>query len=264
LAFRLSHPAFDPLRRWLGKLPDPLAATLEQLNALAQGAGVTVASGMPLRFVAPTTARGRYGDYELRVFESGCVDTRAGSRHDLFNALAWLAFPRTKAALNARHAAEIPHETGRRGRLRDLLTILDEGGALVSCADGALLQMIHEHSWKELFWTQRKRVREELRVEVLGHAVLEQALEPWPGITCKAVLLTGPDTDAQAAEWLAGLPRGATPRDLPPLPVFGLPGWCAESEDPRFYDDVRYFRGKRSAAPVPAAPPRGGATPPRP
>ena len=84
--------------------------------------------------------RGAY--YEVRVFESGCVETRPESLHDLFNALAWLAFPKTKARINAMHAERIAHERGRRGRLRDLLTLFDEGGAIVACADGELLSLL--------------------------------------------------------------------------------------------------------------------------
>jgi hypothetical protein len=34
---------------------------------------------------------------------SGEVATRPDNRHDLFNALIWLAFPRSKAAMNRRH-----------------------------------------------------------------------------------------------------------------------------------------------------------------
>ena len=41
------------------------------------------------------------------------MDPNEHGWHDLFNALAWLAFPRTKARLNAMHAAEIPAEGGR-------------------------------------------------------------------------------------------------------------------------------------------------------
>ena len=137
------------------------------------------------------------------------------------------------------HAAEIPNEKGQRGRLRDLLTIFDEGGALVVCADEALNNLVREFRWKELFWTHRDRVTEAMRFVVLGHAVLEQALEPWPGITCKAIFAApGTDLDAQAAAWL---PKGTTPRDLAPLPVFGYPGW-SEAQDERFYDDARYVR----------------------
>ena len=140
------------------------------------------------------------------------------------------------------HAAAIPHESGQRGRLRDLLTIFDEGGAFVVCADEELNQLVREFRWKELFWTHRHRVKDVMRFVVLGHAVLEQALEPRPGITCKAIFAS-PDTDldAQAAAWLGRLASDATPRELAPLPVFGYPGW-AGNERPEFYDDERYFR----------------------
>lgn len=198
-----------------------------------------------MRFVPPRPADPYY---EVHLYETGAVQTRPDNRHDLFNALCWLAFPRTKARLNALHAAEIPRECGRRGRLRDLLTIFDEGGALVSCADAGLVGLAREHRWKALFWDCRDRVRAALRIAVLGHAVLEQALDPRPGITCK-VLFVDParEADAQAAEWLGTLPAGASPRLLAPLPVFGYPGWLADSARAEFYDDRRWFR------PAPAA-----------
>jgi hypothetical protein len=184
--------------------------------------------------------------YEVHLYESGEVQTRTGNRHDLFNALCWLAFPRTKARINALHAAAIPGEAGRRGRLRDLLTIFDEGGALVACADASLNALIREFRWRELFWEARARVRSAMRFVVLGHATLEQALEPRSGITCKALFIDpARDADAQAAEWLARLPDDASPRLLAPLPVFGYPGWLPESEGAAFYDDRRYFRAPR-------------------
>ena len=114
------------------------------------------------------------------------MQTRPDSLHDLFNALAWLAFPRTKARINAMHAAEIPREGGKRGRLRDLLTILDEGGAMV-CAPPPLAALVRDFRWKELFWERREETLRSMKVHVLGHAILEQALEPRPGITCKVI-----------------------------------------------------------------------------
>lgn len=239
----LEHPAFQPVRPWLARLQSPFCATLEELNAFAEEAEIQVESGKPLRFVAPASRQGRYGDYEMQVFESGWVETRPGNRHDLFNALAWLAFPRTKARLNALHAATIPHEGGRRGRFRDLLTLLDEGGAIVECADAGLEEMLRGFRWKELFWESRDRVLRGMRILVLGHAVLEQALRPWPGITCKALFVRpGEDADTQVAAWLAGLPLTANPRDLPPIPIFGFPGWLGASGEAAFYEDTRYFR----------------------
>jgi len=239
----LAHPIFRPLRASLKQLAAPLGADLEQMNALAESAGLRVKSGKPLRFVAPTAAASSYGDYEMRVFRTGCVETRPDNRHDFFNALAWLAFPATKAELNALHAGEIPLERGRRGRFRDLLTLLDEGGAIVACDDRALIEMLREHRWKELFWSNRVRVRQAMQVHVLGHAVLEQALRPWPGITCKVMFVAADvDPDESACAGLRGLSRTATPRDLASLPVFGYPGWSAGSESEVFYDDQRYFR----------------------
>jgi hypothetical protein len=228
------------VRPWLARLGAP---TLARLNALAEAADLRTESGRPVRFVPPSSA-GPY--YEVKVFETGCVSTRADNRHDLFNALAWLAFPRTKARINAMHAAEMPLERGRRGRLRDLLTLLDEGGVVVQCADQDLLDMVRGFRWKELFWQNRERVLRSMRLAVLGHAVLEKALEPWPGISCKAVLASGADdADAQAAAWLQALPRDATPKQVPVMPVFGYPGWLPGSDSGGFYDDTRYFRPAR-------------------
>lgn len=201
-------------------------------------------SGKPVRFVEPASSDAYY---EVQLFETGRVQTRPESKHDLFNALCWLAFPRTKARINAMHAAEIPRERGesggKRGRLRDMLTIFDEGGAIV--AGGAGIEaLVREARWRELF-VERHR---EFRIAVLGHAVLEQALAPYAGITCKVVFADpAQDLDAQAARAIGAL---RSPKELPPLPVFGYPGWLPQSGRPGFYDDRRYFRPSSAAVPA--------------
>lgn len=226
---------FDAVRPWLGE-----DRTLERLNALAAERRLRTESGLPVRFVAPGA---RDAGYELKAYRTGCVETRPESWHDYFNALAWLAFPLAKARLNALHAAEIPREGGRRGRLRDLLTIVDEGGALVLCDDERLLSLLAERRWRALFWDNRERVLERMRLIVFGHAVLEKALEPWPGITCKAIVAPPrADPDAYLHAWLGTLGPGASPRDLGPIPVFGYPGWHPRSGEAGFYEDRRYFR----------------------
>ena len=190
-----------------------------------------------MRFVPPRTDG---ENYELRIFRTGEIATRPENLHDWFNALVWLAFPRTKARINALHAAEIPFEHGQRGRRRDMLTIFDEGGAIVVCEDAELIALLRAMRWRELFWKRRADVKAAMRFVVLGHAVLEQAMNPWPGITCKAIFATTErDLDLQAAQ---ALPALATPRELAPVPVFGYPGWLDESERAEFYDDARYFR----------------------
>lgn len=242
----LRHPIFEPVREWAARLEQP---SLEALNTLAGNAGLHTASGRPVRFVAPSG-----GDpyYELQVCQTGRVQTRTDNWHDLFNAFCWLAFPRTKARLNALHAAQIPHEGARRGRLRDMLTLFDEGGAIVVCSDSDLERMIRGFRWRELFWEHRERVRAGLRFVVLGHAVLEKALAPWPGIACKVIFVApGGDPDAQAANWLETHAAGGTPRLLAPLPVFGYPGWLPGNDRAEFYADERYFRPFRRDLPAP-------------
>jgi hypothetical protein len=214
--------------------------SLDALNALAAEREVRAESGEPVRFVLPAETAGYY---EISVYETGRVATRPENLHDWFNALTWLAFPQAKARINAMHAAQIPLEGGRRGRLRDLLTLFDEGGTLVLCPDAGLVTLIEAARWRELFWERRQEVLRSMRVLVFGHAVLENALAPWPGITCKALCLpSAGNPDADAASWLRALPGDATPKALPSLPVFGFPGWLPQSEAPGFYEDRRYFR----------------------
>ena len=208
-----------------------------------------------MRFVPPAPSDAYY---EIHVFESGRVQTRPDNLHDLFNALAWLAFPKTKALINALHADEIPKEGGRRGRRRDLLTLLDEGGVIVHCDDDGLIALMRARRWKALFWEQRRALTQRLRFRVLGHATLEQALNPRPGIACKALVVPfAAPADAAAHAWLARLAAEATPRDLPAVPVFGYPGWLRDSAQAGFYDDPRYFRETRdTAVRAPPEPPR--------
>jgi len=232
----LAHSIFDPVRPFFERLKD---FSLEELNLLAEELKIGTESGKPLRFVPPA-ASDPY--YEVHLFETGQVQTRPESKHDLFNALAWLAFPKTKARINAMHAAEIPREGGRRGRLRDMLTIFDEGGAIVVGGEG-IERLVRNAQWRELFVERHQ----DFRIVVLGHAVLEQALAPHPGITCKVVFAgagAGLDVDARAVQVLAGIP---SPKELPPVPVFGYPGWHPGSEEPGFYSDERYFRPLRRA-----------------
>lgn len=180
------------MRPWARRLADP---SLEALNALAREAGLATESGRPVRFVRPTPGA-RY--YEIHLFETGEVHTRTDNWHDFFNALAWLAFPRAKARINALHAAAIPGEGGKRGPLRDLLTIFDEGGA----------------------------IRTPSRLLVFGHAVMEKALAPYPAITCKVMRVAREDeVDAQVAAALATLAPHGTPKHLPTEPVFRHQGW---------------------------------------
>ena len=214
-----------------------------------------------LRFVAAERSSGVVAQpYEARIFETGEVPTRASSWHDLFNALAWLAYPRTKAALNRRHYEELGKRPGdpRRGTARDVLTLFDEGGVLVACAEPSLAALLHAFRWKELFWERRSDVRARMRFHVFGHAILENALALFRGVTAKALIVEADDAaiaqptdalnamlDARAAEYFELPDALASTRSLAPLPILGIPGWTRENEDPAYYDDAGQFRPGR-------------------
>src|SRR5262249_26039402 len=95
----LAAPIFATLRPSLSRLAAGGFPGLDDLNALA-GPALASGGGAPIRFVPPAPLEEAY---EIRVFETGEVQTRPDNWHDLFNALVWIAFPRTKAALNRHH-----------------------------------------------------------------------------------------------------------------------------------------------------------------
>ncbi len=227
------------------------------LQHLLDEAGVCVASGRPLRLVPA----GGKAPYELRVYESAELECRERNWHDLFNVLVWLVFPRAKAALNARHHAAWTADAGAgRGAVRDALTLFDESGLLVLSAQPELLQLIRDFRWKPLFWERRDAVISDMRFLPFGHALCEKMLSPYRGMTGHALLLevdaamlTLPMTellrrvDAQLADRLADPQALQNTRNLAPVPVLGVPGWCGDNVRAEYYDDTGYFRPGRSS-----------------
>jgi hypothetical protein len=213
-------------------------------------------SGAPIEFVAADAVR----DYEVTIYRTGRVPSRAESWHDLFNALAWLVFPRTKATLNRLHHDEIVRQPNARARgtARDVLTLFDEGGVIVACADPSLAALLAGFQWKALFWSRRADVAAAMRFAVVGHALHEQALAPFKGVTAKALVVPVSEAtlarpvetllahlDERAAAHFDAPGALASTRSLHPLPILGIPGWTPANEAPAFYDDVRVFRPGR-------------------
>jgi hypothetical protein len=166
--------------------------------------------------------------YDGSITRRGIVPTREGSMHDLMNAVIWSAYPQTKRVLHARQDAALAREVsagqtslpGRRSRLRDRLSMLDEGGVLV--------------------WARRERQSVQASLEaldtasiaasaasgllgarVLGHAILEHAASDDPrAVRGCVVLVEAPDErrideaiaralgadDASLEAWIARLP----------------------------------------------------------
>jgi hypothetical protein len=257
---RLRAPVFAPLHAAMARLPADRWPTHDDLNALA--AGVATDRGRPVRFVDPreaSDAEKRY--YELRIADSGEVPTRRDNWHDLFNALAWITYPRAKARINAQHAAILEEggeaEARRRSPERDALTLFDEGGVIVASASAALLKLMVDFEWKELFHARRAELQEKVRFLAFGHACFEQALAPYIGMVAKTVFvpvtefffMLPPESQVQEADGLvashfASRARFASPKAMAPMPVLGVPGWHFAEQDEAFYDDAGHFRSR--------------------
>src|SRR5205807_10442110 len=113
--------------------------------------------------------------YERRIRDEGVIEFRAGHCHDFANALVWLAFPLTKAALNAVHLRDGRGTTANaRSRARDAATLVDEAGLIFACVDIELIALLCEWQWRALFWARRDAVARRVRAFVIGHGLLER------------------------------------------------------------------------------------------
>lgn len=251
----LAAPLFAPLHRWLEQLPaSPDSGALVELTSRFP---VVTENGRTVRFVPPKTDGLAY---ECRIWESGEVETRPDNWHDFFNALVWLSFPLTKIAISASHVRAMTAPGESRGRVRDALTHFDECGIVVLSSEPELLDLLRDFQWKRLFVERRAEVSDAMRFVVFGHATYEQLLNPFRGLTAKAILyevsedwLRMPfagqlaELDGRLAADL-GSGRYQRPRDFQPLPVLGIPGVTPANEDPAYYDDTWQFRPGRRAA----------------
>ena len=254
---RLSAPIYAPLAPALEQLPRDRWPTHADLAAAA--ANISTSRGKTLRFVPPREHTDRY--YELHIDETGEVETRPENWHDLFNALAWLAYPRAKATINAQHAAILEErgeaEARHRGPERDALTLFDEGGVVVMSTDPTFFELIRDFEWKRLFWERRQELSRHVRFLAFGHALFEQALEPYLGMIAKTVFLEVQALPVDAAltavvdralvTHFKDRSRFPNAKAMAPMPVLGVPGWHARTDEEAFYDDRKHFRAKSRA-----------------
>jgi len=264
----LASPMFATLAPLIERLPDDHFPTLAELNRLCEEREVVSGGGEPLEFVPQ---EGKTGEpYEKRVYAYGKVLTRDRNMHDLFNALVWLTFPKSKAAINRHHYHEMQAREGgeARGPVRDALTLFDESGVIVASVDPELSELLTGFQWKTLFWERRDEVMLGMRFHLFGHALYEKALQPYKGITGKCVMLDIPAReleqplpqqtaalDVRLARMFGDLDSLGTTEAYAPLPILGVPGWIPDNEYERYYDDTQQFRpGRRQTEPPDDAP----------
>ena len=243
-----SWPELEDYARLIATLPAP----------------VTTSSGLPIRFVSPGSHSSPHpSSYEAHIHLTGEVETRAENWHDLFNALTWLTFPKTKGELNARHAAALEQQAeSQRNRERDMLTLFDESGVIVACADSTLAVMLKNHCWVDLFWRQRIKVIAQMKFYLFGHALYEKALQPYTGMTGKGLVLpVAADffklpaaqqivaVDGALANYFSNPTAHRLRQDFSPIPVLGVPGWWPDNEVESYYQNTHYFRPLKTPPP---------------
>ncbi len=270
LGVLLRSPLLAPLHPLIAQLDADDFPDLDELNSLlgARPQPLVTGNGKPLRFVAQASGKSPFEkQYEPRCYLDGEVQMRDHNWHDLFNALAWMTFPRTKAAINLRHyrvllenrePADSAAPSSQRGAVRDMNTLLDESGVIVACADTELSGLLREFRWKELFWQRRNEIDERMGFYLLGHGLYEKALQPYTGLTGQGLLLAvdqdffgwPPEQklahlDGLLADYLNAPQHCQSTRELTPVPLLGVPGWSPKNTVEKYYDNTAYFRPGR-------------------
>ncbi|MDZ4262164.1 MAG: DUF3025 domain-containing protein, partial [Pseudomonadota bacterium] len=139
--FAALSPLYAPLQPWLQQFKSfnewPELTDYQQLlDSLPQPLLTLV--GQPLKVVPQDGKPHSFEEhYAPRIYHSGEIQTRRHNWHDLFQLLSWFIFPRTKAVINAIHIPtartriETQSDLGRRSPLENMLSLFDEGGAVV-------------------------------------------------------------------------------------------------------------------------------------
>ena len=255
------HTLFAPIAPWLTRFTSAGPPTVAALNALLSEVTPSSGGGTPIRFSPPDPS---IDSYEAHIFATGEVPTRTHDWHDAFNALAWCAWPRSKACCNRLHIEEIQSRTkaalAGRGPIRDALTQFDECGIVVVSSAPEIPALLAAHEWEEVFWRRRPALQDSTRFLVFGHGSWDQLRTPFFGLCAKALYrVVAPDwhalderarladTDAWLAQELSTQRQSLSPRTFSPLPLLGIPGLTPASETADYYRDTRQFRPRRRA-----------------
>jgi hypothetical protein len=222
-----------------------------------------IGQGSLLHFVSPDAVPPGVA-HDTHVWETGAVPVR-NNANDFFGGLAWLAYPRIKASLNRLLAGALAAtEAGAPARAmqRDAATLLVEHGLVFACANDSLAIALRRFDWHSLFVSQRTATLMQTEAWAVGRTLFDRLCAPAKAVIAQALIVPVDDAyfrsplserleivDRRASAWLDHWPLLA-PRDLVPLPVLGLPGWCAENVDPTFYQDSAVFPPRRADRPA--------------
>lgn len=214
-------------------------------------AGLALGDAKEVTFV-PQSALSEGQAYEDFIFKTAQVPTRDGL-HDFFNGLCWHRFPLAKRRLNQLQAAEIEAQgiSATRGPVRDALTLFDENVVLMHASD-EVWAALQARDWPKLFVYLRDQWQH-VHLVLFGHALVEKLVTPYKSITGHVYRVANevnPYDEAALDAWLVQDLQAAKLATKPfePLPVLGVPGWCADNAERAYYEDTNVFRPKRELA----------------
>ncbi|NOU49237.1 DUF3025 domain-containing protein [Pseudoalteromonas sp. JBTF-M23] len=213
----------------------------------------------PIEFVSDAELQDETRYYEQIIYETGQVPTREQNWHDLFGAMIWSLFPKSKSLLNKRHIDEInEHGLKRRSKHRNALTLFDECGVIIAMTDEAFSLKLKAHQWQDVFVDSRTRWGHDIKPFIFGHANYEMLTKPFIGLTGKVLCVVVDECffsldltnqyDALDACLVDMIQNEGVLDDnsaLSPLPLLGVPTWCDDNQDPEYYNNTDYFRPKR-------------------
>lgn len=266
--FFMQSPIYTPLLSWAEKFSqfERWPGLDDYQNLLEKNSQpILTKNGLPLKIVRQEGKPGHFTEhYAPRIFLSGEIQTRTENWHDFFQFLTWFMFPKTKAEINAIHIPaaqeriETKNDPGRRSPIENMLSLFDEGGAVILSSDETLLTLIREFKWKDLFWQRRQQLETDLKLVTFGHALYEKGLAPYVGMTANCILFHVPGDilqlpvlmqldwiDTRLSELFNQGKLYQKPKDLSPFPLLGLPGWDINNEVESYYDNENYFRSGR-------------------
>ncbi len=231
--------------------------TLQWLNTLAEVSQNQRKKADEMSFICDSNVTSSLY-YEQYIHETGKIPTRPNNWHDLFNALIWTLFPKTKRLINQCHVEDINlHGLSPRTHQRNRMTQFDECGVVLAYSSPTVPSLLIEHQWQASFWQHREQWGTQIQPFMFGHANYEMMLEPHIGLTGKWLAVQVPQDfwnkplhqqyqsiDETLYQQLQTTQLFQDKGKFAPLPLLGIPGWYPQNQAQTFYQMTDYFRPK--------------------